>query len=571
MLKSLVTRPLVASTLLAALTIAADAMAFQSGQGTPPPQQGREGGQRQRGGTGQGQGGGTPFNFGGGGGRQRGGMMGAFAQFQSRYKPEFLRRDIPLYKDQLGFDAAQMTVVEALVNDYDLSFNPAAEESQEKVREAGQRLFQAFVGGDIRERMREARDSMRQDLEQLEVENGGPLSDEARRKFMTERTTKLTEEAGAAFRASGASKETKAILQEIFDEVTRWDAKRAELRKPVADGLEASLTPEQKSKWPAFQRFVRREKSLENASLSGEGVNLFVVMDEAGLSQASIDGAARTLDEYEVALDQALVARDDYLTQSEPKLMKSIINGDSQGAKVILERQIALRRGVRDVNDQYRVSLLGVLPADEGAKFNTAAMTAAFTRVFRATRTSDAFAKALELPDLAPESRDLVLGLQTAYVAELASMNDRIATLTRKEEPQQRLEESLRILAILDGTESPMSMMGRGFGGGGGAGADPVGDLMDQRGDMGTRYLDQLHGLLTPAQQDQLPKGRDGGRSFGGFGTGKISDLPAQMQDTAKAADKNKDGTIDDAERAGFFDQMRQSGGGGQGGGQGRN
>jgi hypothetical protein len=102
--------------------------------------------------------------------------------------------------------------------------------------------------------------------------------------------------------------------------------------------------------------------------------------------------------------------------------------------------------------------------------------------------------------------------------------------------------------------------MGRGMMGMGGGQeqADPVGDLMDQRGDVGTRYLEQLHAMLTPEQQDQLPKGRDGGRNFGNFGSGKISELPEQMQDVAKAADKNKDGTIDDAERTELFNQMRQ-------------
>jgi hypothetical protein len=375
-----------------------------------------------------------------------------------------------------------------------------------------------------------------------------------------ERVTKFAEEAMAARRASGADKETKAVLQEIFDEITAWEVKRADMRRPVVEGLEAALTPEQREKWPAFQRFLRREKALGSGVLSGESVNLFVVMDEAGLSQSSIDGAAKTLDEYEVALDQALVARDDYLSQSEPKLMKMVLGSNTQGANVVIERQFALRKAVRDVNDQYRVTLLGVLPAEEGAKFNSAAMAAAYPRVFRQTRTAEAFEKALELPDLPPEVRDSLLKLQASYTTELTVLNDRIAGLTHKEEVQQRVDETMRVLAVLEGSASPLTIMGRGMMGMGGGQeqADPVGDLMDQRGDVGTRYLEQLHAMLTPEQQDQLPKGRDGGRNFGNFGSGKISELPEQMQDVAKAADKNKDGTIDDAERTELFNQMRQ-------------
>ena len=554
-------RSFVSVAVMVGVFITSDVIALQEGgaapQGSPP-----QGGQRQRDGGGQRQGGrgGFPFNFGGGGWQGRQGGMLRGLNVQNRYVAEFIRRDIPLYKDQLGFDQTQMSVVEALINDYDLAFTPAAEESQEKIREAGARIMQSYMGGDMMQTMRDSRDRLRQDIEQLEVENGGPLSDDARRKFVMERVTKFAEEAMAARRASGADKETKAILQEIFDEITAWEVKRADMRRPVVEGLEAALTPEQREKWPAFQRFLRREKALGSGVLSGESVNLFVVMDEAGLSQSSIDGAAKTLDEYEVALDQALVARDDYLSQSEPKLMKMVLGSNTQGANVVIERQFALRKAVRDVNDQYRVTLLGVLPAEEGAKFNSAAMAAAYPRVFRQTRTAEAFEKALELPDLPPEVRDSLLKLQASYTTELTVLNDRIAGLTHKEEVQQRVDETMRVLAVLEGSASPLTIMGRGMMGMGGGQeqADPVGDLMDQRGDVGTRYLEQLHAMLTPEQQDQLPKGRDGGRNFGNFGSGKISELPEQMQDVAKAADKNKDGTIDDAERTELFNQMRQ-------------
>ncbi len=577
---------------LSSTLAAADALAFQ-GAPVPPPAGGAQQGQtvtaprgqqqeggRQRdaqGGQG-GQGGQTRFAFGGGGGQGgqggqggRGGMMGAFSQLQTRYKPEFLRRDIPLYKEQLGFDQGQMAVIEALVNDYDFVFTPAAEASQDKIREAGMRMFQSFVGGDMRETMRTMRDTIRQDIEQMEVENGGPLTDDARRKFMSERMTKIGDDAMAARKASGADLETKKVMQEIFDEVTRWDTERATYRKAVVEGLEGALNPEQKAKWPAFQRFLRREKSMDSAILSGEGTNLFTVIDESELSQSSIDAAVKTLDAYELSLDSALVARDDYISQSEPKVMKSIIGGDTAGAKGIVDRQITLRKAVRDVNDQYRVAIMGVLPAEDSAKFNKAALASAFRRIFRETRTSEAFTKALEMADLSPEARTAISALQGSYGAELANFNERLVNLTRKEEPQQRLEESQRLLSVLDGSSSPMSMFGRGMmgggGGGGGSGAeDPIGVVMDERGEMGTKYLEQLRGQLTPEQQEELPQGRDGGRNFGNFGTGKISELPQQFQEAAKVADKNKDGTIDESERGALFEAAGGQRGGGFGG-----
>ena len=534
------------------------------GQGQGGQGQGAQGGQ----GGGRGQGG---FGFGGGGGGGQGGGggrggMGAFSQLMTRYKADFLRRDIPLFKEQLSFDEGQMVIVETLLNDYDLAFNPAAEASQQKIQEAGMRMFQSFMGGDMREKMRTMRDTIQQDVEQMEVENGGPLSDEARQKFFSQRMTKMGEEMAAERKATGADLETKAIMEEIVAEINRWSGEKAAFKAIVIGGIEATLGNNQEANWAKFQRFLRREKSMDNAILSGEATNLFVVMDEAGVSQTSIDGSAKTLDDYELQLDNALVTRDGYIDQSDPKMMRTVLDGDITAAKAIADRQITLRKAVREVNDQFRTIIVGAMPAEDGAKFNQAALAAAFRRIYRQTRTTEMFTKALELTDLSPEARTAVSALQVAYIGELAGMNERVVTATRKEEPQQRLEESERMIGMMSGTVSPMAMMGRQFGQNNAA--DPVGKLMDERGVMGTRYMDQLKALLTPEQQELMPKGRDGGRNAGAFGTGKISDLPEQFQEAAKKADKNKDGTIDEDERTELFRGMRGGqGGGGQGGG----
>lgn len=532
----------------------------------PQAGQGGEGqggrGQGQGRGQGRGQGG---WGGGGGGGGGRG--MGAFSQLMTRYKADFLRRDIPLFKEQLAFDEGQMLIVETLLNDYDLAFNPAAEESQQKIQEAGMRMFQSFMGGDMREKMRTMRDTIQQDVEQMEVENGGPLTDEARQKFFSERMSKMGEEMAAERKATGADLETKAVMEEIVAEINRWAAEKAAFKQVVISGIEATLADNQAANWPKFQRFLRREKSMDNAILSGEATNLFVVMDEAGVSQTSIDGSAKILDDYELQLDNALVSRDSFIDQSDPKMMRTVLDGDIAAAKAIAERQIALRKAVREVNDQFRTSIVGAMPAEDGAKFNQAALAAAFRRIYRQTRTTEMFTKALELADLSADARTSISALQVAYIAELTGMNERLVTATRKEEPQQRLEESERMIGVMSGTVSPMSMMGRQFGQNNAT--DPVGNLMDDRGAMGTRYMDQLKGLLTPEQQELMPKGRDGGRNAGAFGTGKISELPEQFQEAAKKADKNKDGTIDEDERSEMFRGMRGGQGGGGRGGQG--
>jgi uncharacterized membrane protein YgcG len=490
--------------------------------------------------------------------------MGAFASFMTRFQPDFMRRDVPLFREQLNFDDQQMEVVEALVNDYDLAFGPAAEESQAKIQEAGMRMWQTFMQGDMRERMRGVRESIEADLEQMEIENGAPVTEEARRAFWRQRMEKVGNEMMEERKATGADVETKAILEEIVAEVNRWTGEKARMRKDVVSSIELLLTDTQKANFPKFERFLRREKTMANAALSGEGTNLFLVIDEAELSQPSIDGASKILDMYEVELDSALVARDSFIEQSEPKMMRLTLDGNADAARTMAQRQIALRKSVRDVNDRFITQIAESMSPEEGAKFKKAAMLAAYRRVFRQTRSSEAFEKALQLPDITPEQTTAVTALQAEYEGQLAAMNEKIVTTTRKEEPEQRLEESERLIGVMAGTMPPTVMMGRFMGGMG----DPIGDLMDERGKMGTKYLEQLRSLLTPAQQEQLPRGRDGGRNAGAFGTGKISDLPPQFQEAAKIADKNKDGVIDEDEREAVFRNMR-GGPDGPGGGRG--
>ena len=79
--------------------------------------------------------------FGGGRGGMGGGMgggrggMGAMGSIMTRFQPDFMRRDVPLFQEQLGLDGGQMVIVETLVNDYDLEFQPKVEEVRQQMQE----------------------------------------------------------------------------------------------------------------------------------------------------------------------------------------------------------------------------------------------------------------------------------------------------------------------------------------------------------------------------------------------------------------------------------------------------
>ena len=94
------------------------------------------------------------------------------------------------------------------------------------------------------------------------------------------------------------------------------------------EGLKSQLNDDQLAAWPAFNRFLVREKSLPKSRLSGEGTNLFLIIDEYGLDDASFDRLEPLFDEYELALHNSLVNRDRFLETSAPKLYKALQGGD---------------------------------------------------------------------------------------------------------------------------------------------------------------------------------------------------------------------------------------------------
>ena len=107
--------------------------------------------------------------------------------------------------------------------------------------------------------------------------------------------------------------------------------------------------------------------------------------------------------------------------------------------------------------------------------------------------------------------------------------------------------------------------------------------VFDERNDLGERYEERLKALLTPEQFEKLPRGR-GARGAGGPGgnfdpNAFLDRMPEeQRKQFMEAVDKNKNGKIDEDEREGIREYMRQQfqnrgggqggqGGGGQGGG----
>ena len=515
----------------------------------------------------QGQGGGRQGGrgFGMGGGGMGGGIgrsLGAVTEMREQFQAFIVKRDVPLIKEQLKLDDGQTTVVETFVTDYEAAFTDASDKASTAQQDLMRSMFQSFMGGNMRERYQSFGENMQKDIEQIEKDSGTEMSPEARSQYFRDQMDKMSQQIAAERETSGEAEQTRKIVGDMTVLAEKWRKERGVLDQQVMEEIRSSLKPDQSAKWESFERFMRREKLLGRGRLSGENVNLFAVLDEAGLSKEQIAATVGILDEYELRLDAALKKRSDFLGQNEGKVMTAIQNSDAKSLEDLASKGVDLRNAVRNVNEQYRNTIANALPPEEAKRFTQAALASGFSRVYRPTRAERAFEKALTLEGLPPETLTAITEMQMAMMVELVGMNEKIAQTIRKAEPVQLKEEAVRSAGLLNGGAS--RMFGRND-------PDVADEMLSKRGDMTDKYVERLKALLTAEQIALLPKGtgRDDGRNQGPFGSWTIANMPEENRAMAKAADKDGNGIIEGDERREMFRAMRPADTGGNGGGQG--
>lgn len=552
--------------------VAAPALAQQSAPPGPPPS---NDGQR-RDDRGQGRDGG---DRGGRMDRMRGRGPGLMRRFADSFRPDYMRRDLPMIREELKLDDAQAVLVQTLLSDYEEAFSPASEAAQAELEELGQSLAQSFFSEGMRDRMRSNMETFRADMEQLAAESGGQVDPEVRSRLMRERMAKFQEEMRKERESSGADKQIQETVGKMIDRVERWKSQRTQLRDELVNGLRSTLTEGQTGGWEKFDRFMRRERSIPQGVLSGESVNLFEVVDDAELAPEAMAPLASILDRYEMELDAALRARDSFLDQSEIKFLRAAQTSNQREADETARRASELHKAVRDLNDRIRDEIVAALPEEKRASVKAAALRAGYERVYRPTQTDRAFEVALELEDLSPESKPLIETLRAQYEAEAASINERIMQQVQKQDPQDVIDDAGRLTSMLNGMPPPGGFGGGRFGGPFGEQSGPLQEMFTKRGDLGDTYMRRLRDLLTPDQQAKLPQRQRGGRgqaAFGGpdgggggmLGGGRIADMPQQFQERVRQYDSNKDGVIDETERQAAMEGLRREFGGGRARGQ---
>jgi hypothetical protein len=279
------------------------------------------------------------------------------------------------------------------------------------------------------------------------------------------------------------------------------------LEKTFFDDLRAILSEAQEERWAGVERMRRRELGMRGATLSGEGVDLVDLVASLKLGADVAQSLAPTLAEYEAEMDRHMQAR--VRMMAEDTLGMADLRDDPMKAMERFQASMKASRElgvkVRDANAQYARRVGAMLPEEARGAFEEELRKRSFPMVYRPSRAARDLEAALALEDLTTDQRERVQGVLERYRREAAVANDRWANAIRETEA-----------AGEDGAiATPMGMMRIS----GGNEPAALTEARKARREADERATAALRSILTPGQQERLPKGHpeeDGAVMLGG-------------------------------------------------------
>ncbi len=350
-------------------------------------------------------------------------------------RPEYMSRDLIVFSQGLNLDDTQEVIVEAMFDSYEDDFEYGWASTQERLNKVAE-----------------------------DLKTNPPTS-------------------------------TKDTLEPVLNALSDWIQEKRALDVGLLENVQAILVSEQKELWHGFAQRIYREKHVSLGRLSGESVDLFVIVRDAELAPVAESIIEENLIEYASALDTAMRTRDTILQGNPKKLFDNILSGNTDKPPALVDNLLRAQIEVRDLNDRYIEIISNSLSEVDSDKFRNRALKRGYPRIFRRTPAQRIFRQAAENEQYPAETTALILQLEAAYLQELDSINAKLLTSTRQHEPEvHRNRELAGQIRKSGGTPKKLE--------------DPTRPLFKQREELGKRYIDLLRGILSPEEFLELDGAR---------------------------------------------------------------
>lgn len=280
-------------------------------------------------------------------------------------------------------------------------------------------------------------------------------------------------------RVSAFKAEADALLQRLFANIKRL------------------LSEQQLEQWPAFERALRRIKTLPWGQLDGESTDLLEVVDELELDDEQMAQLDEALLSYEMQLDAALTRRNGLLETADAVIDRALYIGEYDQATAMAHRAAAARLAVRDLNDRTIDTLAGALGGKPGERLRRESLADAYPRIYRRTIGEQAFDQVIVDDDLDEQARLNVLELAQQYLLRINEVNERLYRSVRREQEDELVRSVERSVATLQNREGGMTEPGE---------PSQIAEAFQERRDLDAQYMRMLYAMLPEEMVAALPK-----------------------------------------------------------------
>lgn len=282
-------------------------------------------------------------------------------------------------------------------------------------------------------------------------------------------------------------------LTVLMTPIEEWKAEKAKMKAQFLDDVKGQLSDAQLERWPRLERALRREKQLPQGRLSGEKTDLVVIMRQLDVPMDVRLEAKDAIAAYEGALDGALLARQTQQEASQPRIRKALTDNDHAGGLAELERIVAMRIAVRDVNDSNIETLAVAFGPEWGPRFRERALRDAYPLACRPGPLDPFVENVLAVPGLSEEQIAQVNALKTEFDASMADLQTRFITKIRSSEPDRETE---RVRLAADRNRGVEVSKGE---------QEPYKELISERDRRVDDTRNRIIALLTEEQQKAIP------------------------------------------------------------------
>ncbi|MGA1265764.1 MAG: hypothetical protein ACO32J_01130 [Phycisphaerales bacterium] len=326
----------------------------------------------------------------------------------------------------------------------------------------------------------------------------------------------------------------------LMEPIVAWLPEKQKLFTEFMANVKGQLSEVQQERFPKLERAMRREKALADSDLAGEGLDLVSLTRQMELPADAMAAAQPSLDEYELALDAALVQRDAAIDGLVGPLAAAMEEGNPTEGFAIQGRIMQARAGVRDVQDAWIEKLAVVIPAPHGNTFRERALAAGYREAWQPDQLAGFFQAVLAIPSLTEEQRSGIEAIRVTWSGQLADLRERMVAAMREDGPRKPERDAANMAAkraAKDGGVAPRPA------------PETIVPLRVERSKLINETRESVKALLTPEQLEGLAAGDPslrptpsvpGAPSLGGKGDGAPGELPPIQGKSIEANESNQ-------------------------------